>query len=158
MAKWKIPDVLGFSTLIDYIKQTKKTSDASASDVLGLQEDIQGLADRTTQTFSEVDASLASMDSGKLDKTNAVAVSIPASGWGSDTSVAAYPKYYDLAVTGITAKDRASVYIAPTSIQTAKSSGICPTCETLAGKIRIRSAQIPSAAIAVQYWVEKGLV
>ena len=59
MAKWKIPDVLGFSTLIDYIKQTKKTSDASASDVLGLQEDIQGLADRTTQTFSEVDASLA---------------------------------------------------------------------------------------------------
>ena len=98
------------------------------------------------------------MDSGKLDKTNAVAVSIPASGWGSDTSVAAYPKYYDLAVTGITAKDRASVYIAPTSIQTAKSCGICPTCETLAGKIRIRSAQIPSAAIAVQYWVEKGLV
>lgn len=158
MAKWKIPDLLGFSTLIDYIKQAKKTSDASASDVSGLRDDIQGLADQTTATFGEVDSALAAMDNDKLDKPNAVAVNIPASGWGSDTSIAAYPKYYDLAVAGITAKDRASVYIAPTSIETAKSCGICPTCETLAGKIRIRAAQVPSADISAEYWIEKGLV
>jgi len=58
----------------------------------------------------------------------------------------------------LTADDRASINLAPTSIQTAISCGICPTCETLAGKIRIRSAQVPSAVISAQYWIEKGKV
>lgn len=158
MSKWKITDAPAFSTLINFIKQTKKASDANASDVAGLQEDIQGLATQTTQMFSEVDAALSEMDSEKLDKTNEVSVSISASDWKSDTSVGDYPYYYDLAVTGLTAKDKASVIIAPTSVKTAVSCGICPTCESLAGKIRIRSEKAPSAAVAVRYWIEKGMV
>lgn len=156
MANWKIPDSLGFSALINFIKQTKKASDANASGVSGLQEDVQGLASQTTQTFEQVDEALATMDSEKQDKTSAVDVTIPVTGWGTDASVEEYTKYYDLAISDVTANDRASVHIAPASLQTAKSCGICPTCETLAGKIRIRAAQVPSVAIAAQYWIEKG--
>jgi len=155
-AKWKIPNPLGFSALIDFVKQTRKTSDVNASGVSDLQTDLQGLAERTTQTFGEVDTALATLDDEKLDKTNAVAASIPVSGWKSDASVAAYPKYYDLTATGVTDKDRVAVYIAPASVQMAISCGVCPTCETLAGKIRIRAAQVPTSAIKVQYWIEKG--
>jgi len=82
-------------------------------------------------------------------------VTIPTSGWGSDTTTA-YPKYYDITVTGVTADDRASVDIAPASMSAAIACAMCPATETLAGKIRIRAASIPSAAIAANYWVEKG--
>ena len=157
MSKWKITDALGFSALISYIKQTKKTSDATASDVSGLREDIQGLAEQVSATFGQVDEVLEAMDSEKQDLTNEVSASIPASGW-SDASDEDYPKYYDLVAAGITAKDSVSVIIAPTSVKTAVSCGICPTCETFAGKIRIRSAQVPSVAISVRYWIEKGKV
>lgn len=158
MSKWKITDAPAFSALINFIKQTKAASDTNASEVAGLQEDIQGLAEQTTSMFTQVDTALSEMDSEKLDKTNGVAATIPASGWASDTSIGDYPNYYDLAVTGVTASDRASVIISPTSIKTAISCGLCPTCETIEGKIRIRSVEIPSAAISVQYWIEKGKV
>lgn len=101
---------------------------------------------------------IETLDGQKSDKTNAVSFTLPTSGWGSDTSVSAYPKYYDVAVTGLTANDTASVTLAPNSIQAAVSCGICPTCETLAGKIRIRAASVPTAAITAQYWIEKGKV
>lgn len=158
MSKWKITDALGFSALINYIKQTKKASDATASDVSGLQGDIQGLTEQVSATFGQVDEALEALDLEKQDLTNEVTASVPASGWGSDTAVADYPKYYDLTAAGITAKDSVSVIIAPASVATAVSCGICPTCETLAGKIRIRSAQVPSKAISVRYWIEKGKV
>lgn len=156
MSKWKITDSLGFSALINFIKQTRQASDATASDVSGLQEDIQGLASQTVQTFEQVDQALADLDSEKQDKTNAASCSIPATGWVEDTSVADFPNYYDLAVADVTAIDRVDIQIAPNSVQTAVDCGICPTCETLAGKIRVRAKQIPAAAISAEYWIEKG--
>lgn len=158
MSKWKITDAPGFSALINFIKQTRQTSDATASDVSALQEDIQGLAEQTVQTFSQVDEALSGLDDEKLDKTNAASCSIPVSGWADDTTVADFPKYYDLAVADITATDKADILIAPNSVQTAIDCGVCPTCETLAGKIRIRAKQVPSAAISAEYWIEKGKV
>lgn len=158
MSKWKITDSLGFSTLINYVKQTKQVSDGNTSDISDLRDDIQGLASQTAETFQAVDTALETMDSEKQDLTNEVSATIPVTGWKEDTSVADYPKYYDLTATGITAVDSASVYIAPASIGAAVNCGICPTCETLAGKIRIRSAQVPSSAISVRYWIEKGKV
>lgn len=155
---WKIPDAFGFSALINSIKQIRRTSDATASDVTDLQGDVQSLASQTTQTFGQVDDALAELDSGKLDKVNEVTVSISTSGWKTDSSVAAYPKYYELTVTGITVADRVDILIAPASVQTAISCGLCPTCETLAGKVRIRAAQVPTATITARYRIEKGKV
>lgn len=92
---------------------------------------------------------------GKADVPRATAVTIPVSGWSSD-STAGYPKYYDISVSGITANDRASITIAQASLAAAKACGMCPSNETLAGKIRIRAARVPTAAITAQYWIDKG--
>lgn len=86
---------------------------------------------------------------------SATSVTIPKTGWGSD-STATYPKYYDIAVSGVTASDRANVDIAPAALSTAAACGLCPTCETLAGKIRLRAVKVPAASMAATYWVEKG--
>lgn len=156
MAHWKFPDLLGFSALIHFIKQTKQASDANASDVSGLQEDVQGLASQTAETFEQVDAALTAMDSGKQDKAAAIPVTIPVSGWQSDSG--AYPYCCDIAAEGVTENDLAAVYIAPESMDAAAACGLCPSCETLAGVIRIRAKAVPDAALAAEYHVEKGLV
>ncbi len=154
MSSWNIPDSFGFSALINFIKQIRKTSDVAASDVSALQDDIQGLTTQTTETFRQVDIALAEMDSSKLDRRSEIAVNIPMTGWRA--SAGAYSRYYDLPVEGITAKDRVDVMVAPTSVQTVVSCGLCPICETLEGKIRIRAVQVPKQDIAVRYWIEKG--
>lgn len=111
-----------------------------------------GLVGELAQTVTEA---ITELESVKADKSSGVAVTIPTSGWSSDSN-ASYPKYYDIAVTGITASDRAEITIAPGSLDAAKACGICPTNETLAGKIRVRAASVPTVAISVEYWVENG--
>jgi len=112
-----------------------------------------GLIGEVTGTVADA---LEELATGKMDKTNAVAVTIPASGWSEDASSASYPKYYDIAVAGVTANDRAEITIAPGSLDTAKACGLCPTNETLAGKIRVRATSVPAAAIAAEYWISDG--
>lgn len=157
MANWKIPNTLGFTALLDFIKAIKKASDANTSDVSSLQEDIQTLATNTTKTFSEIDEALATMDIEKLDKNNAVEATLPTSGWATDnTATGTYALYYDLTVTGAAADDRAQVLIAPASMPVALACALCPTCEVLADKIRFWAISAPLEAITVQYWIDKG--
>lgn len=159
-AKWKIPDPLGFAALIDSIKNATKTSDAAASGVSGLQEDIQGLASQTTNTFRQVDTALNTMDSKKLDKTGAVPFTIPTVGWhvadDEAEELSGFPVYYDLPVAGVTAKDRATISLAPSAGEAAMACGICTTSETLAGKIRIRAATLPTQSMEAEYWIHTG--
>lgn len=154
--KWKIPDPLGFAALIESLKATKRTSDASASGVSGLQEDVQGLSEQMTAGFRQANEGLQTLDTDKMDKPKAVSFSIPANGWQNDEAASEYPKFYELAVAGVTAKDRASIVLAPSSVAAAVACGLCPTCETLAGKIKIRSTAVPDAAIAGAYWIDTG--
>ena len=78
----------------------------------------------------------------------AVSVTIPTAGWVNGSGM--YPKYYDIAVTGVTANDRADITISAASLGTAKACGMCPTSETLAGKVRVRAATVPSAAMTAE--------
>lgn len=94
-------------------------------------------------------------DMGGGEKPVCSAVDIPAAGWGSDTTEG-YPKYWDIALAGVAASDRADVLIAPQSAQTAKAAGLCPACETMPGKVRLRAAAVPSAALHAAVWVTKG--
>ncbi len=89
--------------------------------------------------------------------TNGISITIPITGWSSD-STAGYPNYCDITVAGLTVKDRADLVIAPESLPVAKACCMCSATETLAGKIRLRAASIPTAAIAAEYWIEKGQV
>ena len=113
---------------------------------------ISELAQATTELFEEVDAV-------KLDKPQAVAVSIPATGWQTDEAEdAAYPLYCDISVSGLTPVDIADVRIAPGSQPAAIACGLCATSETLAGVIRLRAVSVPAEALAAEYVITKGYV
>jgi len=93
--------------------------------------------------------------SGKQTKPVIGNVTIPTSGWGSD-STEGWPKYYDISVSGVAANDRANIDLPPAGLVTAAACGLCPCCETLAGKIRIRAVSVPTVAMTAQYRIEKG--
>ena len=95
------------------------------------------------------------LDSAKADKPLRSAVTIPASGWADD-GAADYPKHYDLAISGVTAADRADLTIAASSLSAALDCGFCPTTETRSGAVRVRAASVPDAVISAQLWIQKG--
>ena len=113
---------------------------------------ISELAQATTKLFEEVDAV-------KLDKPQAVAVSIPATGWQTDEAEgAAYPLYCDISVSGLAPVDIADVRIAPGSQPAAIACGLCATSETLAGVIRLRAVSAPAEVLSAEYVITKGYV
>lgn len=100
---------------------------------------------------------LEELDNDKASKPLAVSVTIPTTGWQEDSNEdAAYPQYYDIAVEGVTADDIPTVCIAPASLAAASACGMCQTCETVAGAIRLRAASAPTSAIQAEYRVEQG--
>ena len=130
-------------TTFDYLK---RCAEAARDFTNGL---VAQLATSVTDAVEE-------MDTVKADKSVSVSFVIPASGWVSDTTVADYPYRYDLSVSDITALDKATVSIAPNSMSTAIACGLCPTNETLAGKIRFWSKSVPAKDISAEYWIEQG--
>lgn len=83
-------------------------------------------------------------------------LSIPVVGWKND-GTAGYPYYCDVVVPNVTASDRADVSIAPVGLMAVANCGICPTTETMDGKVRFRAKSVPAAAISASYWVTKGV-
>lgn len=151
--KIKLPLENGLAALCNHIKAIKQTAEQSGSAV-------SALAQATAGSIEEIEGILGE----KQDASNAVPFTIPATGWASEeidessgeADIHEYSYYYDLAVDGITAKDRADVTIAPGSIETATACGLCPATETLAGKIRLRALRQPSENIAAEYWLCSG--
>lgn len=107
------------------------------------------LANATAEAIEEI-------NDLKSDKVKVVSVSIPITGWNSDSG--SYPNYYDIAVEGVTENDIAEVTVTLASMDIAVSCGLCPINETLAGKIRIRAKTVPTSEIGVEYVIAKGKV
>lgn len=112
-----------------------------------------GLVGELAQSVTDA---LVELETVKADKPGSMEITIPTTGWTEDESIAAYPVYYDIAVEGVTANDRAAITIAPGSLGTAKTCGLCATNETMAGKIRVRAIQVPAEAISAEFWIEDG--
>lgn len=112
-----------------------------------------GLVAELAQTVTDA---MQEMESVKADKQASVSITIPTTGWGIDEASESYPNYCDITVAGVTAKDRADIAIAPNSIDVAIGCGICPTNETLAGKIRVWARSVPTEAIAAEYRLNQG--
>ncbi len=115
---------------------------------------LRAQADTASRLGQLAEAVAMDLD-GKQDKPIAVSITIATTGWSSDDT-ARYPKYYDIAVAGVTERDFASVDLSPASAGTAIGCGLCPACEMLEGKIRIRAISVPTVSMTATCWIEKG--
>ena len=152
---WKAFKEKGWNALRTSILQIRETADGNTSAVSSLGENLRSLAQQVTEKLKEITELITELDAVKSDKPEAVAFTIPDSGWASD-STAEYPQYYDLTVSGVTAADRADIAVAPAGFRTAADCGLCPSSETLEGKIRLRAVSVPAKTISAVYWLEKG--
>ena len=100
----------------------------------------------TAEAIEEVEAA-------KADKAEWVGVTISASGWVSDASVPEKPYRYDISVSDVTEAGSADVNI---SVSAAKC-GLSARTSTAAGKIQLRAKTKPSADMAAEYRIWKGV-
>ena len=131
---------------LTYLNHMKACAEAAKSFTNGL---VAKLAQTVTDAMQE-------MEDVKADKQITKAITIPTTGWGAGDSSEEYPNYCDIAVEGITEKDRVDIAIAPNSQAVAIACGISPTNQTLAGKIRVWARTAPAAAISAEYWLNQG--
>ena len=94
---------MGKITLLNHLKACAEAAKNFTNGLVG------ELAQSVTDALEEFEAV-------KADKPSSEAITIPTTGWVEDESVPAYPVYYDIAVEAVTAKDRATVVIAPSSV------------------------------------------
>lgn len=112
--------------------------------------------------FGAAFSAITEMEGTKADRGAGIRITIPTSGWKlpegqtSPAEAEAYPYFYDLEADGVTVLDRASVYISKGSLKDAALCGLCPTCETSSGKIRLWSAGVPEKDITAEYWIDQG--
>ena len=135
MAKAKFKALLeaGLAALCSYIKQCTTA--------------VSDLASATADGFDEVDDILHE----KQDITAAVNFTIPVDGWGEDNSSPGY-FYCDIPIAGLLATDIVDVTVLPEFYEVAGAAGFIVT-ESLTGKLRLRAANIPTAAIKAQYHI-----
>lgn len=87
---------------------------------------------------------------GKADSVDPHNLSIPITGWQTDTEVAEYPHYIDI-TADVTSTTVVSVSIDPASADVAgKAMLVNP--ETRTGAIRIRAHNIPTAEISARWY------
>ena len=131
---------------LTYINHLKACAEAARNFTNGL---VANLAQTVTEAMQE-------MEAAKADKQASVSLTIPKTGWSDDAASTSYPKYLDITVSSITAKDSVNIAISPSSMAVAIACGMCPTNETSAGKIRIRAKSVPSANIQAEYRLNQG--
>lgn len=130
-------------TLLEHLKLTAQGAKVCASKL------ISELSAATLDAIQE-------MDRAKADRVASVTITIPAAGWVADSKWAEYPLRYDVAAAGITAADHVAVTVLPDSLSTAATCGLCPVCETQAGKLRIWARKAPSKSLNASYAILQG--
>ena len=134
---------MGKLTILNHLKACAEAAKSYASSL------VSELAQTVTGAIEE-------MDVLKSDKQVKTAITIPSTGWLEDKSIANYPKYCDIAATGVKATDRVDIAIDPNSMATAIACGLCPTNQTMDGWIRVWSRVVPTASISAEYWLNQG--
>lgn len=133
---------MGKVTLLSHLKSCAEAAKNFAN----------GLAGQITQAVTEA---LEEMESLKADKPARVAIEIPTTGWVDD-GTGDYPHYYDIPASEITADDRVIIAIDPDSEAVAIACGMCSTCISSEGAVRIKAMEVPASAIQAEYWIDKG--
>lgn len=102
---------------------------------------------------ADIGAATANHTHDYAAKVDPKTLTIPATGWGTDTSVTGYTKYIDVSISGLTAADTVCVIIADTSSSVADAACLCGEGQSSAGKFRIRARNIPTAAMTATYYI-----
>lgn len=105
------------------------------------------LGNQTAEGFQQANSIL----SEKLDVSPAVNFTIPVDGWERDSTFPGY-FYYDFPISGLLDTDIVDVTVLPDFCEVAGAAGFIVT-ESLTGKLRLRAANIPTAAIKAQYHI-----
>lgn len=117
-----------------------------------------GLIGQITGTVADA---LVEMAEVKADRVEPFALTIPKTGWSAEPAATAfedYPKFLDISVKDVTSRDVANVTIKPSSLKVVSECGLCPTTETMEGKIRLRAVKEPTAAIEAECVIWTGAV
>lgn len=116
----------------------------------------RGVQNNLTSTATDQSLSAAmgkKLNDEKAAKVATATLTIPNTGWGTDSSVTGYTAYVDVTVSGLTASDVVVVMIAAKSASVADAACLCGACESLAGKLRIRAKHTPTAALSAVYYI-----
>lgn len=134
----------GVPALCGHVKSIKITAEAAAAGVLQL-------SDALNQSVTEIEAALN-------DLPSAASITILPTDWNLDSTInSPYQYYYDIVDSTVKSTDLPIVSVAPSSLDTAADCELCPTCESLTGRIRLYSKSIPSTSIVVECWIVKGM-
>ena len=133
---------MGELTLTQHLKTCAELAKEFATTI------VSQLAQSTVDAIEEI-------DSIKADKAKATTITIAStsSAW-KDDDTSSYPIYYDISDDLVSESTRCMVLINPSDMDSAAKCGMCQTCETLDGIIRIRAMQIPSTEIEIEYWLD----
>lgn len=92
-----------------------------------------------------------------VPRTTPRGFTIATSAWhrnAAETSEFVY--YADITVNGLTANDYAEVNFTRASQSVLSEANLCPTGDTMAGKIRLYAENVPSASVSGEYLITKG--
>lgn len=64
---------------------------------------------------------------------------------------------YSLAVDGLTSRDRVTLTVSPSSVETAISCGLIPVCLSQEGYLMLGAERQPLADMNAEIWIEKGM-
>lgn len=158
--KGKITDPGGFAALIESIKSARKTSDAAASGVSGMEADFQGFVENLNKVLKQVNECLVAFDANKANIAVRKAFTIPPSLWeeSDDQDVMGYPYKCILSVpdSGIDSESRVDIVLDPDSSEMAGVCGMCPTTDTETDAVIIWCREKPEDTFTGQLYITQG--
>ena len=110
-----------------------------------------------TELAQTVSNLLEEVDKVKADKPEYIDIIIPATGWQTDSTVTGYTHYLDIPISNLTENDEVAVTVVPASKAVADAARFTAT-ESLAGVLRLRAANVPSAALPAPYHISAGYI
>lgn len=125
---------------------------ALCSHIKGLKNVVGIMAEAFQETMVEIEEAIN-------DFPVASSISISTEGWTAITpanSKGDYKYYYDITNSAIDSNDLPIVSVAPQSMTISAECGLCSTCESLNGAIRLYATSIPSENMNVSCWIIKG--
>lgn len=130
-------------TLLEHLKLTAQGAKVWASKL------ISELSAATLDAMQE-------MERAKADRISSVSITIPPTGWVSDSAWPNYPLRCDITVKEVKSDDYVSITLSPNSLAAASKCGLCQTCATQNGKISLWAQTAPTEVLNASYLISQG--